>query len=544
MKALVRVFVVMGAIAGSVGLAGAGPVAAAASANDPLFMVADSVALGAAPAIHAAFPGRDVTILGHQGIFTSDAAELAWAHRGEIGATAIVGTGYNYPVWNPPLFDAWIDQMMTRLTAAGTQHVLWLTLREPPLGEHDIVSVWEQNHIADHYPAANDQLRAATARWPQLVLADWNAVARGGGLTWDGLHLTPAGQSAMADLLADEVGGLGRLAAGATLSVPVAAGTGAAALNVTVTWPRAAGFLTVWPCDQPRPVASNLNYVRHQTVANLTITRLAADGSACVYTSEDAHVVVDVEGTFGGTAGLETINPTRVLDTRAAGSAPPPAGSTVIVRPSVPTDARAVIATITATAAAAPGFVTAWPCDQPRPTASSLNYGTGGTVAGLAIVPKAADGSFCLFTLAPAHLLVDVAGWFSASAPLTPVTPARLADTRANAARLGAGGVLAVPAPAGAAAVAVTVTAADPDGAGYLTAYPCGGLPPVASTLNYLAGVPVANLALVGDGAGGQVCITSFAPSDVVVDLAASSPGGAGYAPAGPTRLADTRTRG
>jgi hypothetical protein len=533
----------MGAIAASVGVVGRGP-GAVAAASDPLFMVADSVALGAAPAIHAAFPGRDVTILGHQGIFTSDAAELAWAHRSEIGTTAIVGTGYNYPVWNPPLFDAWIDQMMTRLTAAGATHVFWLTLREPPLGEHDVVSVWEQNHIADHYPAANDQLRAATARWPQLVLPDWNAAARGGGLTWDGLHLTPAGQAAMADLLTDAVAGLGRLAAGTTLTVPVVAGTRGAALNVTVTWPRADGFLTVWPCDQPRPVASNLNYIRHQTVANLAVTRVAADGSACVYTSQDAHVVVDLEGTFSAAAGLETINPVRVLDTRSAG-APPSSGSTVTVRPAaVPPDARAVIATITATDAAAPGFVTAWPCDRARPTASSLNYGTGATVAGLVIVPPAADGSFCLFTLAPAQLLVDVAGWFTPSALLTPVSPARLADTRADGTRLGPGGVLAVPTPAGAAAVAVTVTAADPGGAGYLTAYPCGSPAPVASTLNYLAGVPAANLALVGVGTGGQVCVSSFAPSDVVVDLAATAPAGAGYAPAGPTRLADTRERG
>jgi hypothetical protein len=63
----------------------------------------------------------------------------------------------------------------------------------------------------------------------------------------------------------------------------------------------------------------------------------------------------------------------------------------------------------------------------------------------------------------------------------------------------------------------------------------------VASTLNYLAGVATANLALVGVGAGGRICVTSLAASDVVVDLAASVPGGGGYTAAGPVRLADTR---
>jgi hypothetical protein len=61
------------------------------------------------------------------------------------------------------------------------------------------------------------------------------------------------------------------------------------------------------------------------------------------------------------------------------------------------------------------------------------------------------------------------------------------------------------------------------------------------STLNYLAGGAVANLALVGVGRTGTVCVTSYAPSDVVVDLAATAPAAAGYTAAGPTRLVDTR---
>jgi hypothetical protein len=535
----------MAVIAGAVGTSGGTRGAEAAGPTHHIYMVADSVALGAAAAIHSAFSGWDVTIEGHQGIFTSDAAELAWSHRDAVGDLAVVGTGYNYPVWDPPLFDAWIDQMMTRLTAAGARHVIWLTLREPPLGDHDIVSVWEKSHVADHYPAANDQLRAATTRWPQLTLADWNAVARGPGLTWDGLHLTPAGGALMADLLLDEVVGLGRLAAGATLRVPVAAGAPAAALNLTVTWPRASGYLTVWPCDEPRPLASNLNYTRHQTVANLAVTRLAVDGSACVYSSADAHVVVDLEGTFAGGADLTTVNPVRVLDTRTAGPSPGP-GAIVEVPLSaagLPSGAAAVVATVTATDAAGPGFVTVWPCDQPRPTASTLGYDTGATVAGTAITPADRDGRICLFTLAPADLVVDVAGWFGAGTDVAPVSPARLADTRLTGGRLGPGGVLPVPVAADAAAVAITVTATGPASDGYVTAFPCGTAPPVASTVNYLAGTTVANVAVVGTGSGHDVCLTSYASSDLVVDLAATIPAG-GYAPAGPVRLADTRAAG
>src|SRR5437763_1490013 len=37
-----------------------------------------------------------------------------------------------------------------------------------------------------------------------------------------------------------------------------ATGVKAVALNVTATEPERAGFLTVYPCDQPKPVASNV----------------------------------------------------------------------------------------------------------------------------------------------------------------------------------------------------------------------------------------------------------------------------------------------
>ena len=87
----------------------------------------------------------------------------------------------------------------------------------------------------------------------------------------------------------------------------------------------------------------------------------------------------------------------------------------------------------------------------------------------------------------------------------------------------------------------VTATAVDPGGPGYLTAYPCGAAPPTASALNYEAGQVVANLAVVAVGAGGQVCVTSHAAADVVLDLAGWSPPTGTEVPAGPTRLADTR---
>jgi len=63
--------------------------------------------------------------------------------------------------------------------------------------------------------------------------------------------------------------------------VPVS-GVGAVALNVTVTESEnptiGGGHVTVYPCDKPRPDASNLNFVTGQTVPNSVIAPVSANG--------------------------------------------------------------------------------------------------------------------------------------------------------------------------------------------------------------------------------------------------------------------------
>ncbi len=43
-------------------------------------------------------------------------------------------------------------------------------------------------------------------------------------------------------------------------------------------------------------VASNLNFVAGQTIANLAVARLTVDGRLCVYSNAITHVVLDVTG--------------------------------------------------------------------------------------------------------------------------------------------------------------------------------------------------------------------------------------------------------
>lgn len=69
-------------------------------------------------------------------------------------------------------------------------------------------------------------------------------------------------------------------------------------LNVTVTEAAGAGFITVWPCGEPQPLASNLNYIAGSTIPNAVVTKIGEDGKVCLYNSAPTHLVVDSNGYF------------------------------------------------------------------------------------------------------------------------------------------------------------------------------------------------------------------------------------------------------
>jgi hypothetical protein len=71
----------------------------------------------------------------------------------------------------------------------------------------------------------------------------------------------------------------------------------AVVLNLTVTQPDNSGFITVFACGEGRPWASNLNYVRGQTVANLVLAPGGAEG-ICIYTTSTTHILGDIQGSF------------------------------------------------------------------------------------------------------------------------------------------------------------------------------------------------------------------------------------------------------
>lgn len=349
--------------------------------------------------------------------------------------------------------------------------------------------------------------------------------------------------------------GVGKLAAGDTLQLDVAGRVGleddpgTVVLNLTITEPVDLGFLTVWPCDEDRPTASNLNYVPDQTVAVAALARVATDGTVCLYTLAATHLIVDAAGAFPAGTFDALANPERLVDTREgertvddqfAGDGLRQAGTTYEVtvagRGTTPETATAVALNVTATTVGAPGFLTVYPCDADRPVASNVNYAPGLTTPNLVLSRLDPDGSVCIYTLQPVDVVVDIAGSVPETAFEPLPEPRRLLDTRSGESTFddefrgggiqqdGASLQLAVGdragIPADATAVVLNVTSTGSTTPGFVTAHPQGSPLPGASNVNFVDGRTVANLVIAGLGPTGDVCLFTRGVTDLVVDVA------------------------
>ena len=74
----------------------------------------------------------------------------------------------------------------------------------------------------------------------------------------------------------------------------------AAVLNVAVDAPQGSGFVSVFPCGSPVPVAANVNFTSGTTVSNAVMVGIGTGGKVCVFTSATTHLVVDVDLVFAG----------------------------------------------------------------------------------------------------------------------------------------------------------------------------------------------------------------------------------------------------
>jgi len=136
--------------------------------------------------------------------------------------------------------------------------------------------------VSGYFPSTSTDLSALT---PARLLE-----TRAGRTTVDGQFQTgvPLASKTPFDLTVTGRGG-----------VPADA-TGAVVLNITVTQPAAQGFLVAWPSGTTRPSTSSINFAANQTIANLAIVHIGADGKVSLYNNASTDAIVDVVGYLPG----------------------------------------------------------------------------------------------------------------------------------------------------------------------------------------------------------------------------------------------------
>ena len=201
-----------------------------------------------------------------------------------------------------------------------------------------------------------------------------------------------------------------------------------AVLNVTVTGPPGAGYATVWPCDTANPPnASTLNFSAGETIPNLVVAPLSPTGTVCLQTAESgAHLLADLSGYFRAGPTYIPRSPARLVDSRSgamtidgryAGGGRKQPGQrfefAVAGRAGTPAGADAAILNVTATNAAAGGYLTVWPCDTVAPpNASNVNFVGGQTIPDLVVATLSPSGTVCVQVAeSAADVIIDLNGW-------------------------------------------------------------------------------------------------------------------------------------
>jgi len=515
---------------------------------------------------------------------TKDGVTIANALTGTPDL-AIVELGYND---SQSTLGSEIDQMMTALVAKGVRYVGWVNMSERR----------KANGVAS-FAAGNRALVAATARWPQLRILDWDGYTMCGPRDrWfsDSVHLNSTGQAEFALWLRARALELGtgavstpkcfvQVEPGVDLQVPILGVSGipltgvtAVSLNLTAVGPTAEGYVTVWPCGSTKPSTSNVNFVKNQIVPNAVISPVDSTGKVCIASTAATHLVVDVNGWFGANSGLRAVTPVRVFDTRHGTGGVPVAkvgaldGSgtalEVSILSSIGQSAGAVSAVslnVTATGTSVSkygGYVTVYPCGGAPPNSSNLNFVANQSVPNAVIVPVSATGTVCFYVYGQADLIADVNGWFAGGSGFNSLAPTRVFDTRSGiggvpVARVGAldgsgmalkvqvAGTNGVPA-LGAAAVMMNVTVDATTASaygGYVTAYPCDVTLPNSSNINFVSGQTIANSVVAPLSVNGEVCFYVYGQAHVLADITGWLAAGATvYTAMTPVRFSDTRS--
>ncbi len=279
---------------------------------------------------------------------------------------------------------------------------------------------------------ADDQICIYTSAETHLLVDVNGYTENGSPVPITSARLTDTRPTAGADATIDGTDvGSGPLGADSVKEIEVAgrgavpADAQAAIVNVTAVNPDDDGFLTVFSCDTEVPTSSNVNFTAGTTIARTAAVSIDADGNVCVYTNVSTNLAVDVDGYVPANEEPSTIEPVRLLDTRAEGTTADgefqgagraSAGSTTEVeatdRAEIPDAANVVLLSVTAVNPVDAGYLTVYACGGDTPLASNVNFGAGQTVPNFVAVAVSDNDDVCVYSSAETHLLVDASGYF------------------------------------------------------------------------------------------------------------------------------------
>ncbi|MDO8362899.1 MAG: CAP domain-containing protein [Actinomycetota bacterium] len=311
------------------------------------------------------------------------------------------------------------------------------------------------------------------------------------------------------------------------------------AVSVIPRDPLSPGLYTVTVTTQARTVTWSFTVDPTAAVGIMPVPTATPAGPASGYTAVTPFRFADSRSSLRITPLLAGV-PKRI---RMAGSA------------GLPADVSAISANFTVVGPTGNSNITVYNCATVAPTASTVNFWVGETVANAGVFPLSAAGDICVVSPVSAHLIIDINGHFrsAGTSRYLPLPPTPMVDTTIglnSSGRLVAGQVLQIDVPAagvgvpeGASAVALIISGIEPTNTGYITAYQCNINRPTVSNVNPMPGTTRSNFAIVPLPATGELCLYAHSAGDITVDVLGYFTGtGTGtIVPSTPTRVTDTR---
>jgi hypothetical protein len=169
-------------------------------------VLVDSVLLSGERALRATMPCWRIRLRGRPALMMGAAERELAASGRRVAPVAVVGLGYNslwerrrrhFAVW-ARRFDRQALALIHTLRRRGARQIVWVTLREPTRRTVTSSGLDQLARYAWYFPYANERLRRLDHRLRELALADWAAVSRRRGLTYDAIHLNLRGADLMA----------------------------------------------------------------------------------------------------------------------------------------------------------------------------------------------------------------------------------------------------------------------------------------------------------------------------------------------------------